>query len=124
VKTKELLIVDDEEIILTLCRRLTAGLPHTIRFATSVGRAVEEIGRRAPDALITDLRLPDGDGLDVIRCLRKVSPGARVAIISGSIAPEDRQLLAAGLDVEDYLSKPFEMDAFRALLAKLLEDRP
>lgn len=110
---KTILILEDEPVIRALCRRVFAGSPHRIVAVDSVGTALEAIAREIPDLLITDLRLPDGDGTDAIRALRARSRAAKVIIISGSITPDDRLRQTADLDVMDYLCKPFEIAAFR-----------
>jgi DNA-binding response OmpR family regulator len=71
------------------------------------------------DAIILDLGLPDGDGLDVLREIRQVNSGAPILILTARDSIEDRVL---GLDTgaDDYIIKPFAMAELAARLRALL----
>lgn len=109
------LIIEDEP---KLRRSLQRGLQEAGLVVATAGTADEGHRRFAlepPDAVILDLMLPDGDGLDLLRSLRHDGCPAPVLVVTARDAVTDRVL---GLDsgADDYLVKPF---AFSELLARL-----
>ena len=65
--------------------------------------------------MVSDLRLPDGDGLDIVRAARSRMPPALAIVVSGlSAEPHRRAAIAAG--VSDFLPKPFETAALLDLI--------
>lgn len=124
---KKILIVEDEKSIRLICKRLLARMGHPAIFAATVREAVETIcGLKRVDSLVTDIRLPDGDGVEVIQRLRREFPSAKVLIITGSPIPEFRldRLFDMGLAEDDVLPKPFEISQFNAAIRKRLEGGP
>jgi two-component system, response regulator RegA len=112
-----LLIVDDDYTFLTrLCRSMeTRGFAVTGVRSVSEGLAV--ISQRAPAFAVVDMRLADGNGLDVIRELKAKRPDARGIILTGygNIATA---VTAVKLGAFDYLAKPADADEiFNALMA-------
>ena len=101
-------IADDEESIRTLVQGILSGLHADIRMATDVRQALALLRERAPDVLITDLGMPDQDGIEVIRIARREHPSLRIVGISGLPAPILRTPVLLGADV--VLSKPFLPD--------------
>jgi two-component system cell cycle response regulator DivK len=107
------LIVDDNEKNLKLARDVlrAAGL-HTLEAARGDEAIVLAIDHR-PDVVLLDLRLPDMDGEDVARELRRGAETARIPVVALSAsryAWSSDQLLAAGFD--GYLQKPIDVRAF------------
>lgn len=110
-----ILLIEDEQ---RLRETITEGLERSGFSVDSVGllagaRAATSVS--AYDALILDLRLPDGDGLELLKSLRHENNSIPVLILTAKDAVEDR---VAGLDqgADDYLVKPF---AFSELVARL-----
>ena len=118
---KKILIVEDEQVIQVLCRRLLGQGAYDLTVVGSVQEAMQILGRGTPDLLITDLRLPDGDGVEVIRRLRESSSGAAVIIITGSPTPEERLHKIEDLDVLEYINKPFEVELLLDSVKRVLE---
>jgi DNA-binding NtrC family response regulator len=118
---KTILIVEDEEIIRRLCKRLLADSGHRLLVVGCVREALETLEVEVPDLLVTDLRLPDGDGVHVIQALRQKKNQSRVIIITGSPTPEDRLSRAAELGATEFVYKPFEGNDFKAAVSKALE---
>ena len=112
--TKVVVVVEDDPAILALCRvtfqRAQEGPLRGVRMvdAMDLETARLVIAAEAPDILVMDVRLPDGNGLDLVRDLaRSDTPGrARVIIASASVLPAEREAaLAAGAD--RFLPKPY-----------------
>jgi len=73
-----------------------------------------------PDLLLTDLRLPDGHGLDVIRAYRHMAPGGKVLIITGSPMGDEHMKQVSDLGPHGLIAKPFETDELLAEVRKAL----
>jgi two-component system copper resistance phosphate regulon response regulator CusR len=110
-----LLVVEDH---LSLLASLKTGLEqesYSVLTATSGVEALTIVRREPLDAILLDLQLPDGDGLNTLRTIREMGLAVPVLILSARDSVEDRILgLDAGAD--DYLVKPV---AFAELLARL-----
>jgi DNA-binding NtrC family response regulator len=119
-----ILVVDDEEFIRKLCGRILGAGGHTPLFAETLALAEERIASlERLDLLVSDLRLPDGCGLEVIRAARARFPRAAVLVITAcpdleALREEYRGL---GIPETDILTKPFSIarfeDAVREKLA-------
>jgi two-component system response regulator PilR (NtrC family) len=114
------LIVDDEEDIRELVSLSLAPLGITVTGAGSVTEARRELQRRAFDVCITDMRLPDGSGLEFIEHVQQVRPQMPVAMITahGSIDTAVRALKAGAFD---FVTKPVDLGSLRQLVAHALE---
>lgn len=119
-----LLIADDEELVR---RGLTALIEREAPATTVVGVAVDglealEMARRCnPDVVLTDIRMPGLDGLDLIARLRELAPPPRCIILSG-YNEFDYARRAVGLGVADYLLKPVDPDELLSLLARVQDE--
>ncbi len=99
------LVVEDDPDIRRFVRMALESEGHAVTEAASVERATVEAGLRAPDLVVLDLGLPDGDGAAFIRALRTWS-SAPVLVLSARSGESDKvRALDAGAD--DYLVKPF-----------------
>jgi two-component system response regulator RegA len=114
---RSLLIVDDDPTFLTrLCRSMEQR-GFTVTGAQSVADGFAAIAKSAPAFAIIDMRLADGNGLDVIRELKAKRPDARGIILTGygNIATA---VTAVKLGAFDYLAKPADADEiYNALMA-------
>src|SRR3954451_24527608 len=115
---RSVLVVDDDVELLEAVARVLRGAGFDVRTVRS-GRTVRElILSRAPDLVITDILMPDRDGVEVINELRLTTRGIRVLAMSGR--PEFGGLnlleLAKSLGADATLAKPFDGDE---LLAKV-----
>ena len=112
---KTVLVVDDEYLIRwSLCEGLKGSF--NVLTAGSVDDA-EALLRSTPvDAVVTDLRMPGRDGLELVERLRSVSPAVKIFVITafGSDPVIDRLF---ALDVEGFIRKPFEVQLIRDMLA-------
>jgi DNA-binding NtrC family response regulator len=71
------------------------------------------------DLLVTDLAMPDCDGLELLQWARQEHPGIRVAVVSGSIIAPSTLPVARLLGAVATLPKPFDLEQVRALIAPL-----
>jgi len=112
-----LVIIDDDRAFLQRISRAMEGRGFSVRSAPSVTEGVELIREKAPAFAIVDMRLEDGNGLDVISELLRLRPSARSIVLTGygNIATA---VTAVKLGAVDYLAKPADADEVTdALLA-------
>lgn len=110
-----ILVVDDEPLLRrTLALNLTAR-GYDVTTAATATAALHDITMAAPDLLILDLGLPDLDGLNVIRRLRRSAPDLPVVVLSARAASQDI-VTALDLGAVDYVVKPFDMNELIARL--------
>ncbi len=100
------LVIDDEPSVADALKVILSDSGYQVAVAMSGREALENLGKRRFDLVITDVRLPDISGLDVLRHLRRSHPNVTVIIITAHYTPE----LAAeslSLGAAGVLAKPF-----------------
>ena len=110
-----LLIVDDDGPFLRRLARAMETRGFTVEAAETVAEGIAKVRQRAPKYAVVDLRLGDGNGLDVIETIRQFRQDTRVIVLTGygNIATA---VTAVKLGAVDYLSKPADADdVFNAL---------
>jgi two-component system KDP operon response regulator KdpE len=115
---QRILIVDDEPQITRVLRRSLTTHGYDVRVASDGLAALQTFGDWPPDLVVTDLSMPNTDGLQLCRNLRAIS---QLPIIVLSVRGEERtkvQALDAGAD--DYVTKPFGMDELLARIRAAL----
>src|ERR1700757_264532 len=114
-----LLVVDDDRALRDVLRRALSLAGYEVRLTESGAGALSEVASGAPDAVVLDIGLPDIDGLEVCRLLRREGNRVPVLMLTARDAVSDRiDGLDAGAD--DYLVKPFDVDELAARLRALL----
>ncbi|HEY9009847.1 MAG TPA: ActR/PrrA/RegA family redox response regulator transcription factor [Devosia sp.] len=114
---RSLLLVDDDKAFLTRLERAMEKRGFAVRIADTVADAVKAVNEAPPAYAVVDLRLEDGNGLDVINALHQKRADARAVVLTGygNIATA---VTAVKLGAVDYLSKPADADdVINALLA-------
>jgi two-component system response regulator PilR (NtrC family) len=113
------LVVDDEPDLLTVYELALVREGYDVETAASVGEACNVLDQRRFDAVITDLRLPDGSGIDLLQRLERAGRSERVVVITAYGSAENAvQALKSG--AFDYLTKPVDLRQFRAVVASAL----
>ena len=114
-----LLVVDDEPDLRTLYELTLLREGYDIDTAGSVEDALAQLDSRRYSLLITDMRLPDGTGLDLLRRLEEAGRSERAIVITAYGSAENAvEALKAG--AYDYLTKPVDLKQFRAVVASAL----
>ncbi|MGH2916304.1 MAG: response regulator transcription factor [Solirubrobacteraceae bacterium] len=114
-----LLVVDDDRALRDVLRRTLSLSGYEVALAGSGAEAIAQVAATVPDALVLDVGLPDIDGLEVSRLLRREGNRVPILMLTARDAVSDRiDGLDAGAD--DYLVKPFDIDELRARLRALL----
>jgi two-component system response regulator RegA len=114
---RSLLIVEDDRPFLERLARAMEIRGFSVTSCESVSEGLAHIGKAAPAFAVVDLRLGDGNGLDVVSALKRQRPDARAIVLTGygNIATA---VTAVKMGAVDYLSKPADADdVVAALLA-------
>ena len=115
---RSLLIVEDDKSFLQRLARAMEGRGFAVTTAESVADGLTQLETTSPAFAVVDMRLEDGNGLDVISALKRRRPDARAIILTGygNIATA---VNAVKLGAVDYLSKPVDADDVVAALLAL-----
>jgi two-component system response regulator RegA len=119
---RSLLLVEDDKPFLTRLARAMESRGFQVDTAESVEEALAKVKVAAPAYAVVDMRLGDGNGLDVVAAIREKREDARAIILTGygNIATA---VTAVKLGAVDYLSKPADADDVFAALARTAQDR-
>ena len=117
-EAKQILVVDDETDLLATYERLLRRHGYAVVPAASREAGLCAVRSGRPALVITDLRLPDGDGLDVVHAARASAPPMPVIVVTGfPTAHARRATLAAGASA--FLPKPFSSSELAGLVLRL-----
>ncbi len=114
------LVVDDEPDIRELLGITLGRMNIQVTAASDFAGAVRQLGSERFDLVLTDMRLPDGDGLDLVEWIQVHRPGLPVAVITahGNVEAAVRALK---LGAFDFISKPLDLAALRKLITATLK---
>jgi two-component system response regulator RegA len=113
-----LIIVDDDQVFAQQLAKAMEVRGFEVRVANNVSDATDAIKDEPPAFAVVDMRLGDGNGIDVVKLLKKIRPDARTAMLTGygNIASA---VTAVKVGAIDYLAKPADADdVCKAILAQ------
>jgi two-component system, OmpR family, KDP operon response regulator KdpE len=116
-----ILVVDDEPAILRFLKPALEANDYEVTAAGTVAEATKRIAAEAPDIVVLDLGLPDGDGKDVVRRVREWSDVP--IIILSAREREAEKIDALDLGADDYVNKPFGVGELMARMRTALRHR-
>jgi len=121
MRLPRILLVDDDAEMVSLARAELAREGFEVIPAASGAKGLELLREQPVDVVVTDLRMQDVDGMEILRTAADLQPEAKVIMITafGSIASAISAMRAGAFD---YLSKPFEMEELTLTVNKALED--
>jgi len=123
LKKENILLVDDDIHILELIQRHLQSLNYHTYKAISVKEAIEILKDKNIDLLITDLKMPGVDGLELVKYVSEHYPEIPKLVVTG-YPSVDGALEAMKSGVMDYLTKPFTKDELKKAVSKSLELKP
>jgi DNA-binding NtrC family response regulator len=114
------LVVDDEPSIRKLCATIGEKLGFACLEAESAEAALSLLETHSPDVVLADMKLPQMDGVELLRQVRRLLPGSEVAIMTGHGTVESA-VDSMKLGAYDYIEKPFRVEKLRQLLQRMAE---
>jgi DNA-binding NtrC family response regulator len=111
------LICDDEELLVKSCGQILSSEGYTVYTEGRGKNALDNVRRHRPDIVLTDLMLPDMDGLSLLKEIKKVAPETLVVMITG-FATVDSSVEAIRAGAYDYIPKPFTATQLRILIGR------
>ena len=115
-------IVDDEEAVRDVLSAMVTELGYTTRAFATGEELLAAYVPNAADIVLTDLRMPDMNGMDLLKALVQKDPHAVVIVLTGYPSIEDAvDAIKAG--AADFLTKPVRMDEIKVRLKRALEGR-
>lgn len=116
-KTPAILIVDDEAVIRELCAKALKG--YDVFQAGSCKEALSVYGKESIDLILTDVMMPGGTGLDLLRQVKDIDPTAVVIIMTGFVE-KDIILAALKEGADDFINKPLNLLQLKTAVEKAL----
>jgi two-component system NtrC family response regulator len=113
----KILVVDDEESIRRLMEKEFANTNRIVHTAGSARDAFDMVRRGQFEVILLDIRLPDGDGLDLLEKFRELIPDVEVILITG-YGNIDSAVEAMKMGAYDYITKPFTLDRLEIVIEK------
>jgi CheY-like chemotaxis protein len=110
-----ILLVDDDDMSRGAIHKMLERAGYAVESTSDGDEVIRMYGRQAADLVITDLIMPDKDGLEIIQDLRKLNPKVRILAISGGGRVDANEYLtvARKFGAVEVLSKPFTKDELR-----------
>ncbi len=122
MSTSRILVVDDEMIVCESCQRILEEEGYEVEIALSGKEAFKKMKENPFDIVITDLKMPEIDGMEVLKKFRKEYPDAVVIMITG-YGTVQSAVEAMKLGAFDYIPKPFTPDEVLVVVNKAIEKR-
>jgi DNA-binding NtrC family response regulator len=120
---RHLLFVDDEHAIRETLAIILRRYGFHVSLAANVAEALQHVAMQRFDLLLCDLNIErEGDGLDVIRTMKKINPDCVIIVLTGYPAV-DSAVEGIRLGIDDYITKPANADLLVAALAEKLAKR-
>ena len=118
----KILICEDDELYCQIAEAAFAGCDHEVLFAANGRQAIAHLTSCEIDIVVTDLVMPDTDGLEVIRAIREKSATTPILAMSAGLSTLKQPLLVAAtaLGANDVIQKPFRPAALRERVEALL----
>src|SRR5262245_43044757 len=117
-----ILVVDDERSMRELLAIVLRREGYEVLLAENGGAAVDLLQREPIDLLISDIKMPDMSGVDVLRAAKRVDQDI-LGIMITAFASTDTAIEAMRLGACDYLSKPFDIDLLKMKVREKIENR-
>lgn len=121
---KKILVIDDEEVIRKFLRLFFEKKGYEVVEATNGSQGVNIFMEQGADLIITDLVMPEQEGLETIRQIIKLYPGTPIIAMSGGgiIDPDVYLKMAKGFGAKYVFPKPFDKDLLLEKVKELLQE--
>ncbi|HYE16344.1 MAG TPA: response regulator, partial [Pyrinomonadaceae bacterium] len=115
-----ILIVDDEPGMRQLLSLVFGRSGHSVRAAEGGAKAIEMLRREPADLIVSDVKMPDMTGIELLRKAREFLPDAAVIMMT-AFATVETAREAFKLGADDFIQKPFDVDELKLIVEKALE---
>lgn len=115
----KILVIDDEEIVRRSCSRTLSPLGYDVSLTQSSLDGLKMIDNEEFDLVLTDIKMPDMDGIEVLKQVREKFPEMKVIIMTGYQTVENA-VKSVQLGAFDYIEKPFSPDELISSVSKAL----
>ncbi len=118
----EIMVVDDEEQIRMMIKQLLEREGHKVIAISNGAEAVRAYRRNPVDLIITDLIMPDKEGIEIITELKREFPEVKIIAMSGGgrVGPDNYLFLAEKLGAQRTFSKPFDPQELLSAIEEIL----
>jgi len=119
------LIIDDDSLVRNTIVRILERKGHQVVTACDGRVGLKLFQQERPDVVVTDIIMPDKEGIETIREIRNLAPNAKIIAISGGarVGNVDFLAMAAKLGASETLCKPFDPDDLVTCINRCLESR-
>lgn len=123
---KTILLVDDDDAFRSMLHVTLESVGYEVREASNGKKAVDLYRKQPADLVVTDIVMPEQEGIQTLLELRKINPEVRIIAMSGGgrIGPDDYLTAAKILGAKQTLSKPFRQADFLDVVARVLAGEP
>lgn len=115
---KKVLIVDDDKDIVSIVKTILSGRGWDIMAAYSGREALEAVTSRKPDIILLDIMMPEMNGIEVLKRLKKIDADARIIMIT-AFGDVESYLDSMELGAYEYINKPFETDELLEMIDRV-----
>ncbi|MGA2692059.1 MAG: response regulator [Opitutaceae bacterium] len=119
---KRILLVDDDDLFRRMLALILTKLGYEVREACNGKEAIKLFDDSAPDVVLTDLIMPEKEGLETIAEIRQSHPHVKIIAMSGGgrVSAVDHLRVAKAMGADQILAKPFSNEAVAAALEMVL----
>jgi len=116
-KKEKILVIDDEQPTLKMFTLLLSAYGYEILTAENGQEGLELFKKESPGLVLTDIKMPIMDGIEVLKEIKKINPHAEVIVITGH-GDMDLAIQALNLDATDFINKPLQREALEQALTR------
>ncbi|MCU0562060.1 MAG: response regulator [Desulfobacterales bacterium] len=119
---EKILVIDDEKPTLTMFRLMLSAYGHEVLTAENGQQGLDIFGRERPSIVLTDIKMPGMNGIEVLKQVKAIDPAAEVIVITGH-GDMDLAIQALNLDATDFINKPIQRHLLEQALKRAQERR-
>ncbi|MEW6675792.1 MAG: response regulator [Nitrospirota bacterium] len=116
----KILVIDDEDIVLISCQRALTSEGYNVKMAKSGIDGLKTIENESFNLALVDIKMPDMDGMEILKHIKSKWPDTEVIIITGYSTPATA-ISSIKLGAYDYIEKPFTPDSLLLAVKKALK---
>ncbi|MBU1163272.1 MAG: response regulator [Proteobacteria bacterium] len=118
----KLLLIDDEEPIRVALARSLRSDGYEVLTAENGEKGIEVFKKESPSIVLTDIKMPGMDGIEVLKRIKEISPGTEVIVITGTLYEDmDITVQSLQLDASDFITKPITDEGLSVALRRAKE---